>query len=103
MKKCILRKLPDDRLYFRNMGGAGIIRCSQCKYAQEFVSFLHGANWERTGYQCQKCFKFLDIENEKFPLRSRRCECGGKLARDRTVFCPRCRTNNVTYESCRIT
>jgi hypothetical protein len=41
----------DKRLFFTAMGGKGKIQCSECDFQQEIVSFLHGANWNNTGYQ----------------------------------------------------
>ena len=86
MKDCIIRKIYDDRLYFIKMGGAGTISCLECGFEQEIVSFLHGVSWDSTGYQCQKCGKFHKIENERNNFRRKKCECGGKLERDKPIF-----------------
>lgn len=102
MNDCIIRKIYDDRLYFIS-SGAGIIRCLECDFEQEIVSFLHGVNRCSTGYQCQKCGKFHAVENEINHSSRRRCECGGKLNRDKPLFCPKCRSNHVTYEVCKLT
>jgi hypothetical protein len=91
------RKIYDDRLYFTRMGGAGTILCLECNYEQEIVSFLHGVDWDSTGYQCQKCGKFHEIECEKSSFWRRRCDCGGKLDRDKPIFCPECKKSNLAY------
>jgi hypothetical protein len=97
------RKSEDNCLYFTRMGGKGIIKCLECNFEQEIVSFLHGVNWDSTGYQCQKCGKFHEIECESKRWRRKRCECGGKLERDKPIFCPECKTSRVTYRLKKIT
>jgi len=58
----------------------------------------HGVNWDNTGYQCQKCGKFHEIENERNKSKRKKCEYGGKLGRDKPIFYPECKTTNVSYQ-----
>lgn len=99
----ISMKDNDSRLYFAGMGGAGTIHCLECNFQQKIVSFLHGANWNNTGYQCQKCGKFHEIENEKSNFWRKRCKCRGKLDRDKPLFCPECNSFNIAYRMSKIT
>jgi hypothetical protein len=46
-------KEDDNRLYDGKMGGKVIISCSECDLKETIVSFLHGLNWNSSGYQCQ--------------------------------------------------
>lgn len=85
------------------MGGKGTFKCSECNFQQEIVSFLHGANWNNTGYQCQECGKFHEIILDMDNFKKMKCECGGKLDRDRPLFCPECKTSNVFYRMSFIT
>lgn len=87
----------DKHLYYWKMGGAGTIRCLECNFQQKIISFLHGANWNNSGYQCQKCGKFHEIECDLDNSKRKRCECGGKLDRDKPIFCPKCKTTNLSY------
>jgi hypothetical protein len=90
-------------LWFQyNMGGCGTVTCHDCKYSESVTSFIHGINSSRTGFQCQACGKLEGIEsggpgraNEY--ARSLICECGGAFERDKVVFCPTCKSKNMTY------
>ncbi len=48
------------------------------------------------GQQCQKCGKFVVVE---FPVNPNmmKCDCGGELSREASVFCPECKSKNVSY------
>lgn len=95
-----LRKiLNDHRLYYWRMGGSGTIRCLECDFEQNIISFLHGVDdWNRIGYQCQKCGKFQVIENDLHIPEVKKCECGGNIDREKPIFCPKCKTNHVAYD-----
>ena len=96
--------LNDPRLYYWRIGGAGIIRCQECDFEQSIISFLHGANnWNKTGYQCQNCGKFQEIENDLHGSTVKKCDCGGGLDREKPIFCPKCKTTNVYYDLTGIT
>ncbi len=90
-------------LWFQyNMGGCGTVICQDCKHSESVTSFIHGINSSRTGFQCQACGKLEGIEsggpgraNEY--ARSLICDCGGAFERDKVVFCPTCKSKNMTY------
>jgi hypothetical protein len=99
-------RLPKPRLpgrYFSMMGGAGTLTCGACKHAEEVVSFLHGASWSRSGFQCQQCARFHTIDNYGQPEAIPRCECGGKLSRNEVLVCPKCHSKDLDYEMSFIT
>jgi hypothetical protein len=96
-------KRSDKYLYFWKMGGAGIISCLECNYKQKIVSFLHGFDWNNTGYQCQECGKFHEIICDSDITIRKRCDCGGHLSRSKPIFCPHCKMTKVTYQMSYIT
>ena len=87
-----------------NMGGHGIVTCNDCCYSKELTSFTHGRDWCNSGFQCQSCGKLTTIQsggpgraaNEY--ERSLVCGCSGVLARDKVVFCPECKSKNMSYD-----
>ena len=90
-------------LWFSYIGGCGKIRCKDCDHSESITSFIHGINSSSTGFQCQSCGKFSSVRsggpgqaNEY--ERSLECECGGKLDRDKVIFCPSCRSQNLIYQ-----
>ena len=87
----------DNRLYYWRMGGCGKIQCLECNFEQDIVSFLHGVNKNITGYQCQECGKFHEIHNRSPFSLIKKCDCGGELDREKPIFCPICKSNNVVY------
>lgn len=92
--------IEDNYLYFSIMGGAGTIHCNVCDFSQDIVSFLHGFGedpWSNSGYQCQQCGKFHEIERDTKNAMGQRCECGGNLEREMPLFCPKCKTKDVSY------
>lgn len=92
-------KVRDNLLYYWKMGGAGVINCNVCGFNQEIVSFLHGIeSWNNTGFQCQNCGKFHQIESDMSNSKGQKCECGGTLEREKPIFCPKCKTTNVSYD-----
>lgn len=92
-------------LYFHKIAGEGEIRCMLCNYSEDIISFTHGyeklPSRKRTGtkgYQCEDCGKFHCIngfEGESDIVKN--CDCGGKLQRDKILFCPRCKSHSVGY------
>lgn len=89
---------------FSYMGGAGSIRCVDCGFGQRIISFTHGytESGERccnVGRQCLTCGRFVSIYGEGEPARfaSTKCECGGQTSRDHVLFCPQCRSKNLSY------
>ena len=85
----------ENCLYFQNITGVGDIQCFECKNKEQITSFIHGIHSATTGYQCQSCGKFHSIGNwDKIDY----CDCGGKLERDKPLFCPKCKSNRLNYE-----
>lgn len=96
----------DGLMYYWKMGGAGAINCNECDFNSEIVSFLHGhgpESWNNSGFQCQNCGKFHEIECDMNNSKDEKCECGGELVRDMPIFCPTCKTKNVSYNMSYIT
>jgi hypothetical protein len=92
-------RLSDSRIYFWKLGGSGIFHCHDCNFEKEIVTFLHGAKgWNVTGYQCQECGDFHNIERDSNNKAERRCDCGGILKKDNPIFCPNCRSFHVGYD-----
>ena len=97
-------KRNDKDLYFWNIGGAGTIRCLNCNYKQDIVSFIHGFNWNKAGYQCEKCGKFHEIISYSDKIsETAECNCEGHLSRSKPIFCPHCKMTKVTYQMSYIT
>lgn len=90
-------------LYYDEMGGMGDINCRKCGHGEEIVSFLHGVEWCNTGYQCKSCGKFHGIERASLGEKAPRCDCGGKLNREKPLFCPACHSRKLTYHMSLIT
>jgi hypothetical protein len=95
-------KTPEDTgLFFKWMGGRGAVRCNACGYEEKVTCFLHwlGPTGKdtQTGFQCQSCGKFHSVENADLTTQVR-CSCGGELSRDKTVFCPQCKSRDVSYQ-----
>lgn len=92
--------LDDNLLYYWKLGGAGIVKCNNCNYSQNIISFLHGHgpnSWNNSGFQCQKCGKFHEIEYDTNNSKGKLCECGGNLSREKALFCPKCKKTNLEY------
>lgn len=90
-------KRQDSSLTFGTIGGAGILVCGDCNYSVKIISFLHGTNDCTTGYQCQSCGQFVQVNDSLSGLIEKGCQCGGNLSREEKLFCPKCRSKNVHY------
>ena len=94
-------------LLFTEMGGAGELACSECDFLGEITSFTHGFPSDsipvRSGYQCQSCGVLATLKNERRAIVRGKCGCGGDLARDQPIFCPRCKSDKVEYTMTYIT
>jgi len=95
-------------LWFSYIGGHGIVGCKDCGHDEEVTSFIHGINSSSTGFQCQACGKFASIgsggpgkaiEYEE----NLTCRCGGSLDREKIIFCPSCKSKNLSYQMLYIT
>ena len=92
-----------EGLRFQYMGGCGSLKCNDCEHSEDVTSFIHGIEESVTGFQCQTCGRLAAIEsggpghaNEY--ARSLTCGCGGPLDREKVLFCPNCRSKNLTYD-----
>lgn len=87
-------------LKFSRTSGCGEIYCRDCHHREEIVSFLHGFGdnaWSVTGYQCESCHRFCQIERREQDMPDLVCPCGGKLSRDHIIVCPRCDSERTRY------
>ena len=87
-------------LKFQYMGGHGKLSCNDCDFQQSQTSFIHGIDCNTTGYQCQECGKLTSIvkhHSKAANHASRQCGCGGKLNREKILFCPDCNSQNLSY------
>ena len=95
-------------LWFSYMGGHGTVSCKDCEHIEEVTSFIHGINSSTTGFQCQGCGKFAAIGSGG-PGRANEyeesldCECGQSFERDKAIFCPNCKSMNLSYQTLYIT
>lgn len=95
-------------LWFSYMGGHGTIRCKDCDHTEEVTSFIHGTNSSSSGFQCQVCGKFASIRSGG-PGQANEyedslvCECGGSLERKKALFCPQCKSEDLSYRTLYIT
>ena len=94
-----------DGLHHGIMGGAGTVTCEACKFSKHIISFTHGVTnkGERccnTGYQCVSCGQFTEVYSEGASKSATelRCDCGGVLSCDHTLFCPNCRSTALRYD-----
>ena len=94
-------------LLFTEMGGAGELACSECDFVGQIASFIHGFGSEShpgvCGYQCQSCGVLATLKGERRAIVRGKCDCGGDLARDQPIFCPRCKSDKVEYTMTYIT
>jgi len=100
-----------------------LITVATTPFTEEIISFIHGRikltgqSWGESGAQCQSCGKFTSIEHiggersysrrkgwGKIIKKEKRtyrqliyCTCGGKLEREKPLFCPKCKSTNVEY------
>lgn len=89
-------------LYFEKMHGGGIIKCHGCGYLEEIIGFVHGFG-DPTPYsegcQCQSCGAFSTIDHEDNKVvSSGMCSCGGVYTDKEPVFCPKCKSRDVSYQ-----
>lgn len=93
---------PNQGLKFQHMGGHGTISCNDCDFQQSQTSFIHGISSSRSGYQCQVCGKLTtktctQSDTKESKRAALVCECGGELSRDHVLFCPDCKSTNLSY------
>ena len=90
-------------LWFHYLGGYGSITCKDCMHNESITSFTHGRDSSTAGFQCQACGKFSAIRSggpgkATDYQSSLICECEGKFERDNVLFCPQCRSKNLSYD-----
>jgi len=94
-----LQGIPLNRL-----GGVNSLKCLSCGWKNDkTLSFVHGFGsdqWQKTGYQCQQCGAFHEIEHSiQRPVQRAAhlpaCRCGGSLSREAPIFCPQCRSTRI--------
>lgn len=93
------------RLYLSRCNGVGITECNACKHQEKIISGIHHlrGNSYKLGYQCQKCGMYFQIQDPYEYKELPNCDCGGKLSRDKPVFCAECLSSNVSYQMTYIT
>ncbi len=90
----------DGNLYLLNSSGAGTVCCKDCDFKEEAFGFVHGfgsPRWCKVTLQCQECGQFENLEGYDRVPRKGKCQCGGKLSREVPVFCPTCKSKNMSY------
>jgi hypothetical protein len=90
-------------LRFHYLGGYGYISCNDCMHNESITSFTHGRDSSTAGFQCQACGKFAAIRSggpgkATDYQSSLICECGGKFEREKVLFCPECRSKNLSFD-----
>ena len=84
-------------------GRGGEIACRDCGFREEITSFMHGFTSgpeasAREGRQCLQCGKFTTVHLQgnygRFPPAVR---VWWELSRDHFLFCPTCRSKNLSY------
>jgi hypothetical protein len=95
-------------LWYSQMGGCGTITCKDCKHSEDITSFIHGIDSSVSGFQCQQCGKFHGVNaggrgRANQYERALVCDCGGPLQRDKVLFCPSCKSQNLSYDLREIT
>lgn len=96
----------ENKLTFSKMGGNGNLICLACHYTESILTFIHGIDAKSGircatyGFQCQSCGKFHKVRhNQRDGFETiHDCECGGKIEKEKAVFCPKCKSENVEFK-----
>ena len=96
----------ENKLTFSKMYGSGEIHCLDCNHKESVLSFIHGHDFDlgvrcaTYGFQCQSCGKFHTVKHNMKDgyIDFQDCECGGKLDREKAVFCPNCKSYNLEHK-----
>lgn len=84
------------------LGVGGHIFCNHCSYLIYIniciLGFkpIHKRKEIKTSYHCPNCGEFKNMKwhlNMEIP----RCHCGGKLNKEHVLFCPKCRSKDISY------
>jgi len=89
-------------LWFQRMGGCGSIHCRDCQHSEKVTSFIHGIDSSHSGFQCQSCGKITSLTGggrgkANQYKESLVCDCGGKFDREKMIFCPQCKSKDLSY------
>lgn len=120
LKKRLGLRSDEQYCCFSQMGGAGIIKCADCGYQEEIISFVHGMYSCKIGRQCPNCHAFLVEHNksEKYHTFGEAeedlvCSKCGTIVRkkeesifkgnDAPLFCPQCHSARLHYHMSYIT
>ena len=96
--KLIIIEMSKERLlYFKDTGGEGKFICNACGHTEYIICYMHGFTLRNAGYQCQECCRFTSIVSEEGEEVVLKCDCGGDLSMVKPIFCPVCRSKNVSY------
>ena len=81
------------------------MECQDCGHEIKIIAGVHHqADCEyRLGYQCQKCGKHIAIADPFKYKKLPKCECGGKLSREKPVCCSQCGSKVVIFHRTYIT
>lgn len=107
-------------LTFQNISGVGYIRCKHCQHSQEVISFVHGPTSATIGRQCPQCGEFCAEYNEskeyhqfgpsKEDFVCPKCKYIIKhkdesifKGNENPLFCPKCESPDLEYETSYLT
>lgn len=103
-------------LTFHTINGAGSLKCRHCSFTTEIVAFTHGVTSACIGRQCPQCGEFCIEHNESkdyhqfsTPTEDFVCPKCNYIIRSRQesifkgnenpLFCPRCHSIDLNYQS----
>lgn len=92
----------DRPVWIEDLGtGAYDIRCLSCRHDFRFAGLLHGFGARSSltlGYTCERCHRLTEISwNRANPQQDHpACTCGGSLAREGLMHCPKCGSPDLT-------
>jgi len=86
-------------LFFSKLKGFGEIKCNDCDFSQRISGHTHSGKNRTNAYQCKNCGKFEDVKTTvgDEPPKLICNNCGGQLTRDEQLFCPECKSKNISY------
>jgi len=102
------KRYGEGKTYLDNEHGWGRYNCKECGFIENITASVHldvsGPPGEppgsviRRGAQCQKCGMITEIDNldksQKYI-----CECSGTITNSNPLFCQKCRSTNVRFQT----
>ncbi len=96
----------ENKLTFSKMGGIGNLNCLDCHHSESILTFMHGfdpksgVRCATYGFQCQSCGKFHKVHHNQRDgfEKINDCECGGKIEKEKAVFCSKCKSDNIQFK-----